>query len=50
LAFEAVFMLLASTPTMIQRTIDYLYLAGTAVALKMALALLKWLHRSDASN
>jgi len=37
-------------PKIIQRTIDYLCLTGMAVALKMAVVLLRWAHRSDASK
>jgi hypothetical protein len=33
---------------MIQRTIDYLYLTGMAIALKIAVVLLKWVRWSDA--
>lgn len=41
---QLVFRNLGSAPTMIQRTIDYLYLFTMAVALKMAVVLLKWVR------
>jgi hypothetical protein len=43
-------MLFGPAPKIIQRTIDYLCLTGMAVALKMAVVLLRWAHRSDASK
>lgn len=36
--------------TMVQKTVDYLVLSGTAITLRTAVILLKWMRRSETSE